>query len=69
MMDPDIYFVVGLGVMKELQIMGQICLYIVTIYLIPGKDRSGLWIPFVENRKIRSSKFLGNGAILFQFWC
>ena len=40
---------VGLGVIKELYKMGKICLYIVRIYKMTGKDRRGLRIPLVEN--------------------
>ena len=42
MMDPKFSFGVGLGVPKELRMMGQRFLCIVIIFLMSGKDSCGL---------------------------
>ena len=49
MMDPDFPFGVGLGVIKNLHVMGRICLYIISIYRMTVKYRCGLRIPLVDN--------------------
>ena len=65
--DPEFSFGICLGVIKERHMMGQICLYIVTIYLIPVKYRCVLSILLVKNSNKRSSKFLVNSTYCSRF--